>query len=417
MYYDSVTDKSYIAGNFFKVNDTQANVITFDGTGFDLMPNAPALYINDIVRYRDKIYMGSDNGLSIWDGTAWTEDSSNNTGRVRTLRVINDKLYVTGSFSEVVGRPFAGVAVLDDTTWSAFPGLDTVRQGAAIMDIAYYKGEFYLASKFQNAARPERTGLIRFNGQKWYNVADFCTDGLGFVKELLVWKDTLYVGGYFDEATGCKGNGIAKWDGQQWHRLQQGLQVHYERGAVTEMAVHNDKLYVSGTFTTVNGWLRAMFNGRFACWDGSQWCDMGTAFGPHENVFGFWQNRFFVAGGFEQVAGMPTSSLAEWIGGNYADTCINNPVSIKDKKLQQVQLSIYPNPVQSSTSLQINSSKQLKISIGIYDNSGRLLRSILQTLHKGQNSVKLDCGELAAGQYNITISGDGVYTHHKMTKL
>ncbi len=404
MYYDSITDKSYIGGYFIKVNGDTVNIITFDGTDFDLLPNAPTSFIQDIVRYHDKLYVGGDYGLASWDGNNWTSYTTNlNRPGVKNLRVINDKLYVTGTFTEIAGHAIGGVAIWNDTTWSAFPGLDTVWTGsAAIADLEYYKGEFYLASQFQRADRPERNGLIRFNGQHWYNVADFVTDGMGFVKELMIWNDTLYVAGYFDEASGSKGNGIAKWDGQQWHRLQQGVQVYNERGAVTEMAVHNNKLYISGAYSAVNGWHKDM-NGRFACWDGNQWCDMGSSFQPGENVFGTWQQHFFVAGGFDEVAGMPTSSIAEWIGGNQADTCIYRPVSVNNKNREPVNISIYPIPATNSITLEAGQAMDADLHYTIYDIQGKRLTPAQYTFKVVPGKIIIDIQQLADGIYCIQV--------------
>ena len=403
MYYDSVTDKSYIGGYFRKVNGGTVNIITFDGNDFDFLPLSPVFHIQDIVRYHDKLYVAGDNGLAIWDGNTWTGYINNENHSVTSLNVINDKLYVTGGFTEMAGHTIGGVAILDDTTWSALPGLDTVWTGSAVIsDLEYYKGEFYLASQFQRADRPERNGLIRFNGQHWYNVADFVTDGMGFVKELMIWNDTLYVAGYFDEASGSKGNGIAKWDGQQWHRLQQGVQVYNERGAVTEMAVHNNKLYISGAYSAVNGWHKDM-NGRFACWDGNQWCDMGSSFQPGENIFGTWQQRFFVAGGFDEVAGMPTSSIAEWIGGNQADTCIYRPVSVNNKNREPINISIYPIPATNSITLEAGQAMDADLHYTIYDIQGKRLPPAQYTCTISQGKIIIDIQQLADGIYSIQL--------------
>ncbi|OJV54360.1 MAG: hypothetical protein BGO31_09325 [Bacteroidetes bacterium 43-16] len=94
------------------------------------------------------------------------------------------------------------------------------------------------------------------------------------------------------------------------------------------------------------------------------------------------------------------------------------PTGIKEgRKSGDITCTLYPNPVQHSTHLGISSNKNRPVQIQIYDQNGRLLRSIPQLLHAGLNAFNLDCSALPAGRFYITITGENVHITHKMTKL
>ena len=166
--------------------------------------------------------------------------------------------------------------------------------------------------------------------------------------------------------------------------------LDYENDMPTAICVQSPYLYLTGQTQSVNGpYIHCIPQNVIP----NSYCDQSYYLGAQNYSFTFdvFISRF-------KVDQLPSGIAKHGAKGN-------------------ISCNLYPNPVQQYTHLSISSSKSLKVSIGIYDNSGRLLRSIPQVLRKGLNAFKLDCRELAAGQYYITVSGEGVYTNHKMTKL
>ncbi|HSC53704.1 MAG TPA: PQQ-dependent sugar dehydrogenase [Phnomibacter sp.] len=65
----------------------------------------------------------------------------------------------------------------------------------------------------------------------------------------------------------------------------------------------------------------------------------------------------------------------------------------------------FPNPVKTTTTLQIFSDKDEKLSWQLTDLSGRTIRSQTQQVVKGQNNISIDMNNLPAGFYQLVVKG------------
>ncbi len=88
-------------------------------------------------------------------------------------------------------------------------------------------------------------------------------------------------------------------------------------------------------------------------------------------------------------------------------------VVIKEKAAFQVA-SIYPNPVQESMTLSINSPATLKGKAVITDMTGKNLLSNTFSIFAGDNLVKLNVSNLKAGNYTITVTANDGSTQTQM---
>ena len=73
MYYDSVEDVSYIAGEVAGMFGDSCVVYKWDGSNYTLLPPSPMHNIGSIIRYKDKIYFGGSpalgkSAMTYWDG-------------------------------------------------------------------------------------------------------------------------------------------------------------------------------------------------------------------------------------------------------------------------------------------------------------------------------------------------------------
>jgi hypothetical protein len=63
----------------------------------------------------------------------------------------------------------------------------------------------------------------------------------------------------------------------------------------------------------------------------------------------------------------------------------------------------YPNPVKSNATLDIFSDKDEKVAWLLTDVSGRIIRSKLSQVAKGQNNISIDMNNLPVGIYQLQI--------------
>ncbi len=94
---------------------------------------------------------------------------------------------------------------------------------------------------------------------------------------------------------------------------------------------------------------------------------------------------------------------------NYINTSTENIIA-------QEELSIYPNPIKSGETLNINNEKlDGKFRLELFNLNGAKLMDRIIHLHKGQNNVSLDAVQLIrSGQYTLTISNDHMALSQKL---
>ncbi|MCD4773251.1 MAG: serine hydrolase [Bacteroidales bacterium] len=95
-------------------------------------------------------------------------------------------------------------------------------------------------------------------------------------------------------------------------------------------------------------------------------------------------------------------------------------VGIQDNNLIPIQttMSIYPNPVESNTNINIQLSQKSKVKLEIFDISGRLVSSILNNeMEKGKHIINFKQTDLISGIYFCRLqAGDEVITQ-KIVKM
>lgn len=427
MYYDSLTEKSYIGGSFKLVNGAPCRILVYDGQNYTPFPVPPPIIgVSNtwaIVRYRDKLYVAGS-GLVSWDGNAWEVIDS---GTYVNLRVWGDKLYAMG-FNDPNSMVLhqGGIGVWNDTSWTGLLGIDSilVSPSNAIGDIAFYKDKVYVGGNWHNEAKPWLSDFMMHDGQAWQQVGNWGGSAMGGVNRLLVWRDTLYVAGAFVESPLVPGNGIAAWDGQQWHRLQRGVRGLSEAGtSVFDLNVYRDELWVAGYIPIINGRYVNDNYGKVAKWDGSQWCTMDTWLRSGVSGIGRWKDELFLQGNFSLQDDFSKKSLLKWTGGNYTDTCNQDfTVGVHQLTVQNsLNMMLYPNPHKEQCRLSYMNEGALsthkKIRIVLADLSGRTMFAREQRPVYGKNELLIPTQQLQAGIYFLRLIADGnVLGQLKMVK-
>jgi len=365
---DTILDELFFGGTFSYINsDTMVGIAKWNGSKVSTLGcgvewdcitpgfGSGTYPVNGIVRFDGNIYtIGSFytasgisvNGLAIWNGTQWDnigtglKTRSGNIGIGNGVKVINNELYVYGSFDSISGLPVNSIAKFDGANWNSvhnFPLIPTSTGSINnIFDVEIYNNELYVCGIFHNLPVGTIYNIIKWNGNDWVSVGDGIRGGFVYVNKMLVFKNELIVAGKFSKTVyqNNPGENIGKWNGIQWTELGNGTD-----DIIRDIKVHNDTLYACGAFRNAGG----IPADRIAKWDGTKWCGLGTMI---DNVVGalcFYHDTLYIGGGFWTINGDSISRLAKWVGGNYIDTC-GNTTSIDELDNQVNNILIFPNP-------------------------------------------------------------------------
>ncbi len=102
---------------------------------------------------------------------------------------------------------------------------------------------------------------------------------------------------------------------------------------------------------------------------------------------------------------------------NDGKTTISNVVSVNLNKVLINYFAVYPNPVKNQLTVNINSKAEQKVMLIITDVFGRILYNAPLQLNKGNQLQNISVGQLAVGNYNLTILFDDTKITKKIVKL
>lgn len=118
--------------------------------------NGAASYIEDMVVFRDELYIGgyfrqqdgyTGDYIMKWDGHQFSEVGGGVNGRVNTMAVHNDRLYVGGYFTQAGDSATSLLAIWDGISWQTFN--DTFPVNTIIRDIAFYNDSMIISGNFK----------------------------------------------------------------------------------------------------------------------------------------------------------------------------------------------------------------------------------------------------------------------------
>jgi hypothetical protein len=86
--------------------------------------------------------------------------------------------------------------------------------------------------------------------------------------------------------------------------------------------------------------------------------------------------------------------------------------SMNNFQSKDLELSIYPNPIQSSSVISFSLEKQSKINLSVYDICGKKIESLLDgTLNQGKHQITWIASNLKSGIYLVRLEDhDMVFT-------
>lgn len=269
------------------------------------------------------------NKIASYSGVAWSALGCGlEDGSIFGMAEYKGELYVTGEFDEIGCIPANNIAKWDGAGWHALGnGLTggSVSYGYAL---SVYDGELYVGGQFTMAGDKQAINIARWDGTNWSAVG---TLGGGSVRVLHVYKQKLYAGGYFTKVNGNDSPYLSAYDGSNWSNLggTTGLELRTV-GAVKELAVFKDVLYISGNFTPGGGGDEIS---ELSTWNGSQFSDFGRAFtfgsGNSIRDLKVINDVLYIGGKFNSnVVATPAKSILQWDGESWGmmDTGISGTV-------------------------------------------------------------------------------------------
>lgn len=414
----------YIAGGFHIIDGQHMqgiarwNGIKWDSMGagidrliqYDSLPNMNPENTLAMTTYHHKLYVGGEfssvgyinaPGIGTWNGTAWdsmkiqplTFMSNSNipTGSVFALAVINNMLYVGGDFDTVAGKPCIGIACWNDTNWSTlnFPNLSVFSYIDAICE---YQGSIYVGGLFSGSNNGNIDNIYRWDSTGWHTLNPGIPGSLSDVWSMAVYNGELYVGGEFTTSDGNFGNNIEKWNGTSWSEVSGGTDHQ-----VYNLFVYNGKLYAMGIFTEAGG---VAAHG-IAEWDGIKWCSFAGYIDNNLITSAcLYHDSLYIGGNF--AINDTITDLAEWVGGNYTDSC-ENTTGIDRVKNESAEVKVYPNPSDGQFTLLL-SNVNSAYTIEIYNILGEKVYT--ETFPQSQNDKTI----------NLKGQPNGVYFYRIITQ-
>lgn len=267
-------------------------------------------------------------------GEVWLDEADEQrvigsfNGLVRTMVWVGDELWVAGAFqlSEELGG-ISNLAIWNGETWSAPNGGEA---DGPVFELLNEGGTLYVGGAFGNVGGVESVNVASFDGASWSALS--LTDALAVYALARDEEGALYAGGALGNLD--EPSGVVKRVGNAWQVVGGGLAQFQTRGVVSDLAVHDGVLDVTGCFSSAGGVPDAdgaVKASGLARWTGTEWQSLNTGsdtaspwFQPgvcgDEGPAALWDMEFqrlgvangaLLAGGsFAGVEGVQTQSLA-----------------------------------------------------------------------------------------------------------
>ena len=417
-WYDSQNERLYFGGNmrYMQQDSLQVRAITYweDGlwhpmrSGTTYIGNGAAPPVQAVLRLDTTIVIAGafrkvdsipdTKGVAQWHSGSWHSmgiDSADfispNASR---LQVINDTLHMLGGFVFVYdGDTIRNWAVWNGNTWA--PGDTNVIFNYFTRAVAWYQDEFYMAGNFNVLGGVK--DIARRNGGAWQSLGTGIM-GDPWVNDMVVYDGLLWVVGEFYRSAGNPGSGIMVWDGTQWLDPFPMLDM-FAQGR--DLEIINGKLYFTGAMN-VDGMADYYGVGRY---DGEELCIIG---GPEVfalNLTGNADTLYMATCGTHTCYpdGLPVNGIAKWPMDAPPDICFDVEVGITGLRAERPTL--HPNPLSSSSLLQLPAHHPRPAALTWHDATGRLVRT---DAPQWQGShLRIERGQLPSGLYLLSLDGPG----------
>lgn len=446
----SIGTNLYAGGDFTTAGGISANrVARWNGTSWSALSSGMDAGVYALTSSGTDLYAGGDfvtaggvsaNRVAKWNGVAWSFLGAGANNTVYALVAIDTTLYIGGSFTIVGGSSANYIAKWSGTTWTSLSsGTD-----GSVYSLAGNGTDVYAGGDFVTAGGNLANRIARWNGNTWSILG---TGMDATVYSVNIVGNDLYVGGDFSTGNDVFANRIAKWDGAQFSSLGNGL-----NSSVRCIISIADYLYAGGLFTVADGsipsnyiaqWQDVLLPVELTSFTSSisnqnvtlTWTTVmeenNSGYDIERNSIGSsWHKIGFVSGkgnsnqsqsySYNDAglnAGIYTYRLKQIdYNGNYKYYDLSSEVIIGVPGKFSLSQN-YPNPFNPSTKINYELPFDSKVSIMLYDMSGKQVANIVNnTQAAGFYTVQFNASALSSGTYFYTIMADGGNNKFESTK-
>jgi len=337
-------------------------------------------------------HYSSTNGYGVFrfNGSAWLLIGEMPNGGVQGMKVYDDTLYVFGSFREINGDTnLRQIVKYDGETFlpAAAPLYYFSTSVPVVKDICFYQGELYAVGDIKTSTG--KYNISRWNGLQWNDVGDGFQYS-SYPSKLLEYNGYLLINSEYPVTYSGAVNGVTAWDGQQFYGLGD-CACEGDAGA-TYMAVHEEKLFISGACNyPVQGWENYL-----ASFDGERWCRyLGNEQVKH--MISFQGNMYAYL--LDHPNG-PVHRFVRWLDETEPDWCGETiHLGVGDVEADAGEITIYPNPTTSTTTLTWQNQTHGNYQLHVYDVHGQQVLHHSGMATNGSNTLSIDMGAFAKGIY------------------
>lgn len=276
----------------------------------------------------------------------WQNVGGGCDNRVNTLLSWNDKLYVGGRFTYVNGTALQtqGIAQWDGTQWQRIANPGAGGNGE-IYALAVYNGKLIVGGDFAGIGNSNASNLAQYDPvtNTWSSVGGGTN---GPVHALYVYDGELLVGGGFTRV-GAPPNDqpiafFARWDGTTWKAPDPNNTSQLLMGGNPRaFALYNGKLYVGGNF--IAAYYNETDKAYLAIWDKATQRLLPAATTPPDNnvwALAVWNNKLYIGGEFSVINGVSAPKLAA-LNGNAFESVNGSPTSGQVRALLPAATELY----------------------------------------------------------------------------
>ena len=380
------------------------NYQTF-GTGFDDDQTLFTQNLSDVIKYKNKIYVGGflqkagnvfTKYIAQWDGSQWDSISHRFNGGALCFKNLNDTLYIGGYQKKVGNLDVEGIVKFDGTNFYPLPSFYPYNV-QYINGIEYYNGHLYVCGFIKDSLGWPR-GVMKLVDNHWIPVGQGIQGSTVFMYKLIVYQNKLIATGFYNSNAINVDDFIQSWNDTTWSSVGGGTGDF--NGSIYDMVKVGDKLHCVGVLTTAGG-IPAQ---KYAVWDGINWCSVGSLFDNNLSSIAYFKDSIYVTGNFWSIDNDSTiNKLAKWTGGNYTSQCGNTTLT-NEQEIENL-LTVFPNP--SSNLLYLNLTSTKNYSIMIINNLGQ---SVLEIKNFSTNEP-INISTLAKGLYILKVcTNEKIYT-------
>lgn len=259
--------------------------------------------------------------LAKWNGSAWVSVVAGITATAapRVYSLVFDSLgnlYIGGNFTDM-GNTNGDYIVKIDTAGN-ISSLGTGLNGACFSIVIDKNNNLYVTGQFTLAGGVANTAYIaKWDGSVWSPLSTGLS-GPGGYKLLLDINENLYVVGDFINVGDENGDYIVKWNGTSFESLGTGANVRLW-GLEIDIA---GNVYVGGEQTTLGG----VTVGYLGKWNGQKWEALGDGVNNYVYYIKHYNNKLYVSGAFTTAGNLDlTDRVAIWNGSTYTHLDIDLP--------------------------------------------------------------------------------------------